>query len=483
MQFNSVKQRAGKQWFAKTTLAVAVGATLSTPAFAGVTDDLDVLREQLQVLEQRIEDAERRAAKAEEAAGAAAEKAEEANDPSRWGNDLEFHAYARAGFLNNEKTQGGEAATFGPYMTPAGAFGGPIGRLGVEPDKYVETTIDKNFRNDNGSSGRYRVMIADGVLNNNDWTAADSNLNLRQAFSEIKDLPAFAGTSFANSTFWAGKRFDRDNFDIHWFDSDIVFLSGTGAGVYDVAFGENAKSNFSIIKRDTTDTTDDVFPETSNYVYTANNKIGNFQLMLNWIDAENQPEGSTSADDGQHALVAYHIPTFFGSDNGFSKVGFLYGKGLGAQVKSLGTDGSLYQDAEALRAFIFGTYEISDTWEFAPALLAETSQDRQTSGDQFDWASFNLRFLQKLNQNVTFQYEATYQYMDLDYNDGATGDVDGDFMKFTFAPTLKLDTKGFWNRPEIRFPITYAEWDDGLAASLGEDGDEITAGVQMELWF
>ena len=48
----------------------------------------------------------------------------------------------------------------------------------------------------------------------------------------------------------AGKRFDRDNFDIHFFDSDIVFLSGTGAGVYDVQRSDSWKANFSIYGRD-----------------------------------------------------------------------------------------------------------------------------------------------------------------------------------------------------------------------------------------
>jgi maltoporin len=35
----------------------------------------------------------------------------------------------------------------------------------------------------------------------------------------------------------AGKRFDRDNFDIHFTDSDIMFLGGTGGGINDVDWG------------------------------------------------------------------------------------------------------------------------------------------------------------------------------------------------------------------------------------------------------
>ncbi len=46
--------------------------------------------------------------------------------------------------------------------------------------------------------------------------------------AELGNLPDFTGP-LKHSTVWAGKRFDRDNFDIHWLDSDVVFLGGTGA--------------------------------------------------------------------------------------------------------------------------------------------------------------------------------------------------------------------------------------------------------------
>ncbi len=80
---------------------------------------------------------------------------------------------------------------------------------------------------DNGATTRFKVMVADGQTTYNDWTASSSDLNVRQAFVELGNLPTFEGP-FKGSTLWAGKRFDRDNFDIHWIDSDVVFLAGTG---------------------------------------------------------------------------------------------------------------------------------------------------------------------------------------------------------------------------------------------------------------
>ncbi|VEB06143.1 sucrose porin [Klebsiella pneumoniae] len=115
----------------------------------------------------------------------------------------------------------------GAYMTPAGETGGAIGRLGNQADTYVEMNLEHKQTLDNGATTRFKVMVADGQTTYNDWTASSSDLNVRQAFVELGNLPTFEGP-FKGSTLWAGKRFDRDNFDIHWIDSDVVFLAGTG---------------------------------------------------------------------------------------------------------------------------------------------------------------------------------------------------------------------------------------------------------------
>ncbi|MCW0469817.1 carbohydrate porin [Vibrio chagasii] len=45
--------------------------------------------------------------------------------------------------------------------------------------------------------------------------------------------------AFSEATFWAGKRFDRDNFDIHFFDSRILSSCQALAGVYDVQMSDD----------------------------------------------------------------------------------------------------------------------------------------------------------------------------------------------------------------------------------------------------
>lgn len=430
-------------------------------------------------LEQRINDLEARLVETEKTA-------EKADDQA---SSFEFHGYARAGLLINDDMNG--ATGSGPYMTPAGALGGPIGRLGVEDDNYVEANLIHNRFMDDGSSARFHIMLADSVETNNEWTADDSKLNVRQVYSELSNLSTFRDSeSLSNATFWAGKRFDRANYDIHFLDSDIVFLSGTGAGVYDVQLADKWKANFSIYGRDFGEI-DSSSTDVENYIATMNNWVGQWQFMLSGMTAsDNQELTQNAADKGIHALVAYHANSFYGLADGFSKSGILLGDGLGAELKGIGSNGSLTQDAQAVRAFTYGVTRFADNWRAAPSFMAEYSQDRFEKNDEFAWATVNLRLAQEFTENFEMVYEGSYQYMDLD---NATDQASGSFYKATIAPTLKLSTsQGFFDRPELRFAVSYVDWSEDLdnfsvstaadAATMGEGGEVLFA-LQMETWF
>ncbi|MFV0487714.1 MAG: carbohydrate porin, partial [Vibrio fluvialis] len=69
----------------------------------------------------------------------------------------------------------------------------------------------------------------------------------------------------------------------------------------------------------------------------------------------------------------------------------------------------------------------------------------------------------------------------------------GSFYKATIAPTFKLATSaGFFDRPEIRFAVSYVDWSSALddyAVSLDSDASTMGSGcetvfaLQMETWF
>ncbi|MFY0991337.1 carbohydrate porin [Halomonas sp. C05BenzN] len=486
--------------------AVAV-ASLGMTGVAGADTHLG-LEERLAELETRIAAAERRADNAEQRAELAEAQAEgrlsadevearlaRVERQASGEEGFSFNAYARSGLLLGED---GKSISGGPYVTPAGSLGGAVGRLGNEGDTYVEGIFNYRMRYDNGARAHYRMMLADSVSTSNDWTADESNLNVRQVYAEFSDLPSFTG-AFENASIWAGKRFDRDNFDIHWIDSDFTFLAGTGAGIYDMQLADNWTSNLSLYGRSFSDF-DIVGSEdpgsTDSLILTSNNYVGNWQFMVSGLSAADNDEralesGDSAADSGFHTMVAYHGDSFFGLGEGNFKAALIHGQGLGAEAKVLGADGSLTEDAQATRLGIYGTTYLAPSWRVAPSILAEASKDRYVAGDDYKWAGLNVRLANELTRNFEMQYEASYQFMDLDPQgfDGRNA-VSGDFGKLTVAPTFKPQVGGFWQRPEVRLFASYTDWSDELndygASSFGSDGfmgGQWSFGVQTEVWF
>ena len=491
----------------KTGLTLSLLATVVSGQVIGAEPTLQSLADRLTQLEQSLKNAEARAESAEKRAAVAESKAIAAEGRSNKSEnrlaqvesqmhtqaenkkslaensntgEFKFGGYARSGIITNGT---GSATQMGPYLTPAGGSGGAVGRLGNEQNTYVEANLEYLKTYDNGAKMRYRTKIADGQRNYNDWTSDSSELNVRELFVEMSDLPTFSDYApMKNATIWAGKRFDRDNFDIHWLDSDIIFLGGTGGGVYDVQWNDSFKSNFSLYGRNFADIDDDsneAFNNTTgtedsyiqNYILTTNNRIGPLQIMVSGLRSkDNNKRINDGIDDahaakyGVHSILALHNDSFYGLREGSSKTAILYGKGLGAEVKAIGSDGYLTEDANTWRFASYGITPLSKNWSIAPMVLAQRSHDRYLQSDRYDWATLNVRLIQGLSENFALQYEAGYQYMNLDskgFNDN--GKAKGDFYKLTFAPTFKLtDPTNFFERPEIRLFATYMNWDKSL---------------------
>jgi maltoporin len=71
------------------------------------------------------------------------------------------------------------------------------------------------------------------------------------------------------------------------------------------------------------------------------------------------------------------------------------------------------------------------------------------------------------------------------------GQPSANLTKFTIAPTISAG-KGFWERPELRFYVTRAKWNQAANAAAGADGltglgDGKTSGtsygIQAEVWW
>lgn len=421
---------------------------------------------------------------------------------------FKFGAYARSGFLAN----GDKAGRGGPGVTPAGSIGGHIGRLGNEPDTYMEAKFSQQQQVENGTRWKYFLMLADGVQTPNVWTAQESNLNVRQAYAELSSLASFKSSpTFRDATLWAGKRFDRDNFDVHWLDRDIVFLAGTGAGIYDVKPTDYWRLNGSLMTRSYGDFGLENGKDARSYIGTLNQFFddGRWQVMTSGITSGQndgrlaQPGaggndhrvnlgGQTPGDKGLHTNFTYSQNDFFGRE-GLFKASLLYGRGLGAELTQVGGDGDLLDNAQSLRLAFYGHTRLSPFWRVAPAVIAERGTNRYMPGDHYRYVTTNLRFSNDITRNFEMQYELTFQNMDIDARGYANrGIADGNFWKATIAPTFKAQTGDYFLRPELRVFASYMNWSSGLdnfssSDDLGQPGFKSggvwQVGTQMEVWF
>lgn len=429
-----------------------------------------------------------------------------------------FSGYARSGLLIKDNGRGGRA---GPGISPASSIGGDahIGRLGNENDHYLELGFHHHNRLSNGARADFHAVLADGTASPDPWVASrDNNLNIRQMYVEIGDLPAFGGAA-RQASLWAGKRFDSKNFDLHFTDTDIVFLGGTGAGISNVQWGDNGRSDFSIYGRSFGDLGSSRYADDNvqNLLLTANQFYGNWQWMLTGMSARgNDAHKRREAGSGSEALrrndtatrglftmLAWHdAERFYGLAPGRSTHALQWGSGLGAETRQPGSDGDLTRSAQSLRVASFGVVPLSDRWSLAPGVVAQHSSDRYRKGDRYDWATVNLRAVQAINENFALQYEASWLYMDLkphgrtwqhSGNSGTYRAVKGDVYKLTFAPTFKASNiSDLLVRPEIRLFATYLNWSKALDSYAPYDdfgssgftaGGSWNFGVQAEVWF
>lgn len=487
--------------------------------------ELHQSRAQLSQAEQKINQAEKRAIAAERSAAQAQDELRSVRQPQReialtstptfnqetaakQMTELKFGGYARTGILSSKQ---GSTTTVGPSMTPAGSTGGSVGRLGNESDTYVTADMNYLHQYENNAKLRYYMKIAEWDKTYNTDSSFNGQMNVRQAFVEMSDMPAFSGP-FQHATLWAGKREDRDNFDIHWLDSDMMNLIGTGAGIYDVNFWSDIKTNFSVYGRnfDDIDTMENVEYNNmtgadntfiQNYTFTMNNRLGPWQWMINGLYAQDNNQRindglatDKAASSGVNTMLAYHGDSFYGLGPGSSKTALLFGKALGAEVRGPDSDGYLIDDAWTVKFASYGMTPLNGQISWAPLLVAQSSHNRYLHDDHYLWVTLNSRFIQEINQNFALQYEASYQYMDIDPK-GFNGNqpVEGSYVKLTFAPTFKMhNVTDLFERPEIRFFATYMNWDKSLdnystSDTLGSvgyhSGGVLLFGVQLETWF
>lgn len=197
-------------------------------------------------------------------------------------------------------------------------------------------------------------MLADGATNPDPWVQDNDShhLNIRQLYVEMGNFAEFTGP-LKRASIWAGKRFDRDNFDIHFTDSDIMFLGGTGGGINDVDWGSGLRGDYSVYARNFGDLGSDNYADNDiqNLLFTANHFYGNWQLMTTVMTAQGNDDlkdntsttgsyalrSDNTAKNGYYAMLALHDKQqFYGLAPGVSESALQYGVGWAPKRVSRG---------------------------------------------------------------------------------------------------------------------------------------------------
>ncbi len=392
--------------------------------------------------------------------------------------------------INNGYLRGGFASS--PSGLPRGEsyqLGGENQhyRLGNEGDNGIEFLITQKVKAENGASWKlgYMPKSWNGVY------YAD------QAFVEMTGLDIAP-----EAKFWGGQRRLRIQ-DVHILDYFFMdYGMNYGAGMTDLNLGF-AKLGVGIFNGGS-DANHNSYQNNArriNFDISAikTNEGGVLRILTTTVGGNfqyGQPGGMFSISHNQSNFLVKGLTNslFLQTSTGHANLqGQFEGLGDATTVTAAGTGGeqpgkkaSRIADSINWQAGNFGGQAVVslENWSLQGSGLAGDGVNVQ------DW-SIGGRVSYAMSNNFKLLLEAANTSRT---PDGAAKQT---LNKVTFAPTLGLG-KDFWSRPEMRFYVSYFQWNDAAAAANATAPDPLTglqgfgyggstsatlAGIQIESWF
>lgn len=404
---------------------------------------------------------------------------------------IDFHGYGRSGV--GSTLAGGSQVCFGlpnmPYKY----------RLGNECETYFELELaDTVYKDQSGINFSYHTMVAYVTTQDGDWESlkGDSSGNdiaVRQAF--------VTATVPGVGNFWAGKRYYMRQ-DVHMIDFFYWDVSGPGAGVeeIDLGFGKLAIALMQTHAGSSQGWRPDI------RLYSIG--IGPGSLTIGWDGVYYSPPQSVDKGDAaslSHWLSAqYSLPLMGGRNN----LTLQWANGAAtpmSQYVSLGntTDSSGFRVVEDL------VINPSEAFSLGAVIEYADQKGRYSNDPANDSATWNSRKEMGIGARGIFHFskiasvavEAGYESI-APKTAPAGGNTDAATL-IKVTPALILNAPAgpggaYFTRPELRFFLTYASWNDVAKAAgvFGQggcpgtegptfkcDANGITVGLQGEVWF
>jgi maltoporin len=380
---------------------------------------------------------------------------------------LEVSGYSRGGVFVNDTGMPRGGYTLGGDMQKY--------RLGNEGDNGFELEVKKTF--DAGDGMKWSMDFMPTVWNGKTYT--------QQAYAEM------TGLDFAPAAkFWAGQRRLRIQ-DVHIVD--CLFMDyglNFGAGVTEVGLGfaklgvgifnggslDNKNSDLHNARRVNVDLSEIKVNEGGTLRVLGTVISGNFQYA--------EPGSGLSVSHNQSNFLTHNLTNtlFVQSASGHAAL-----NGQFQGFANFAYDGTVTTaELPGLKSWRIGESVNWQSGAFGGQAVASLQNGKIEGGasDGVNTRDFTL--------GGRISYAFTRNFKLLTEVGTTSREIDGQnkqlLNKVTIAPTLAL-AKEFWSRPELRFYVTQAIWNDAAAAAnvagFGAGGRtaSTTGGIQMEVWW
>ena len=417
---------------------------------------------------------------------------------------VDFHGYARAGM--QASTQGGEV-----YCLGNGTNGHKVGRLGDECDTFAEFVFSQEVYNKANNKFTINSLIAYGTNEvgydnqGNAWQGVGGEGPWDDQRTSLREL--WAGyTTDAGYTIWSGKRYYQRK-DIHLWDFYYLNNSAYGAGIENISAGNLGKLNFAVTKGEIQ------FEKVGDDKYRRNT----YELDVRWnsipvgfgtldaaviyaiplisdkqVEAVGENKSNTVKNSG--ALITLDHASDVTTDSVSLMNHFIvqYGTNGYANVGTFGNHaGDNYApdtDVQGVRAIDWGTFDAGN-FGLGYAMLWAHINSGEHHGDTDAWNPKRSGWEYAVTLRPEYKWtDFTRTTLEMGYSKmkAMSGDENPDVYKFTLAQQF-TPGKGFWQRPAIRFYVSYIGGDQFADVYKNKNKDEheyqVTFGTQVEAWW
>ncbi len=408
---------------------------------------------------------------------------------SAWANlhsdNNEFITYLRSGIGSNGK--GGDQQCFSQNGSAGNEF-----RLGNECSTYGEFGVASFIKRAEKGSPVYgfgQIRLAYAPNGHTNWEGAngDNPIAIRETFAEI------GGLTKHKLSFWAGKRFYREQ-DMYM--NDFYYFadtSGNGAGVGGIPFVSGGKLSFAVM-RETKDTETDNGRLSLTLLDLRGRSInlGNqFQLYF-WLSHAMSSAGKdkdTLKEYDDATGNSYGLLLHKGLSAGFNQFSIIYGKGLMDDFNLYGDlsvikgsdDARAQRKSNRLRVVEHLTYDLTSNLSFHFGSTLELRDNGRNQNNKEMWWNIGVHPVYFIDDNFQIAGQVGTSVIDPD------GGPPRRLTRITIAPQVSV-FKSIWSRPVVRVFYSRSFWSRSNRGIVGGEAYKYATagtniGAQIEIWY